>query len=75
MEDNQEQKQFGARLKKARENIGMSRTELACALKLSENTIGQYERGARDPKTPVLIKILPLLNVSADWLLGVGYED
>lgn len=51
------------RLKKCREDRGISQTALANALGLSIGGIGGYENGSRFPKAEILAKIAEYFNV------------
>ena len=58
------------RLKKLREEKGLTQKELAQALGLSsKSTITNYEQNDRDPDYETLIKIAKYFEVSIDYLL------
>ena len=65
-------KNFAERLKQARLKANLSRKELGDAINVSPNGYGLYETGKRDVSTTALIRIARLLNVSADWLIGLA---
>lgn len=52
------------RLKDARENLGMSRVELADLLHISPKEIYNYEKGASEIRNDILIELLRILNIS-----------
>ena len=54
---------FKDRLKKIRENRGLSQVALADALGLSIGGVGGYENGSRLPKPEILSKIAEFFNV------------
>jgi transcriptional regulator with XRE-family HTH domain len=59
------------RLRKLREEKGLTQKELAQALGLnSKSTITNYEQNDRDPDYETLIKIAKYFEVSIDYLLG-----
>ena len=59
------------RLRKLREERGLTQKELAQALGLSsKSTITNYEQNDRDPDYGTLIKIANYFEVSIDYLLG-----
>ena len=59
------------RLRKLREERGLTQKELAQALGLSsKSTITNYEQNDRDPDYETLIKIANYFEVSIDYLLG-----
>jgi len=62
---------FGSRLKEARLNSKMSRNELAQAVGVTQSAIGNYELEISSPKEPVLIQLMKVLNVDANYL----YQD
>lgn len=62
---------FKDRLKKLREDYGMSQMALADALGLSIGGIGGYENGSRLPKPEILAKIAEFFNVPIEDL-GYG---
>lgn len=48
---------------------------LAEKLRVSEDTIGNYERDKREPDDEMKLKIARIFNVSVDYLLGlINYE-
>ena len=61
---------FHENLKRARENLGFTRQELARVLFLSPQNYGQYEKGVREPKLDTLCRMSQVLGVSTDELLG-----
>ncbi|MBP3972713.1 helix-turn-helix transcriptional regulator [Bacillus sp. WL1] len=63
-------KTFGNRIRDLRKQKGITQKELAQSLKLSESTIGMYERNERQPDYNTLIRIADYFNVSTDFLLG-----
>lgn len=69
-----ELKDFGFRLKKARETKEMSMEELAKLVGTTKGSIWKYEQGLREPKASVSIAIANSLDVSWDWLIGEKEE-
>lgn len=61
---------FGETLSLLREVKGLSRSELAKALKTSPATLGKMEEGMRSPTIPELVAIGNYFNVSYDYMLG-----
>lgn len=62
--------EFGARLKKAREDIGLRQSEVCTALEIPKvQTLSAYERGINFPPIETLKKLATYYNVSTDWLL------
>lgn len=69
--DQQRRKEFANRLQEARQKAGMKQKEVAYKVNAALTTIAGYEQGRADPQIPMLIRIAQVLNVSADWLLGL----
>lgn len=64
------QKEFGKRLKKARENGGFSSASaFARALKIEVATYRYYERGQREPPFSLFPEICRLTGASTDYLI------
>ena len=59
---------FGERLRRKREELGMSRAELADRLGVSRSTIGNYETGVSAPKEEVLLRLFDALGVDPNYL-------
>ena len=57
------------RLKKLRNNKGISQLKLAIDLNMNQNSISRYESGAREADYATLIKLADYFNVSIDYLL------
>lgn len=64
---------FGKKLKILRQNVGMTRKELAKKLGITEISVGNYERGLREPSIEKLIVLSKLFDVTIEEL--VGYDD
>lgn len=62
---------FGDRLKRLRQERGITQAELAGKLGVSPSAVGMYEQGRRDPDGAVLARIASVLRCSADELLNV----
>lgn len=60
-----------ARLRAARERLGLAQIDLARRLQLSDGACGQWERGDKVPAADNLKRLSQILNVSADWLLDL----
>jgi transcriptional regulator with XRE-family HTH domain len=59
---------FGERMKQAREQLGLSRIELAEKLHVTKSAISNYENGVSSPKEDVLLKIFDALGVDPNFL-------
>lgn len=58
------------RLKELRNKNGITQSDLAKFLNVSQGTIGNWESGNRTPDLEMIIKIALYFNVSTDYLLG-----
>lgn len=56
-------------LKRVREAVRMSQTELADKIGVQPNAVSQYESGARTPRAALLLKIAQVLGCTVDELL------
>ena len=63
---------FGQRLKKVLTERNMMQKELAEKIGVNEMAISRYIHGGRMVSVSILIDICKVLNVSADYLLGLG---
>lgn len=61
---------FSSKLKKARQDTGMTQREVAKELKLSKSTIASYETGRTQPDIEMLGILTDFYEVDANWLLG-----
>ena len=62
---------FEKRLKEARIRLNMTQEDLAKAVGCSKGAIGNYESGVSSPKETILIKLMEVLQVDANYL----YQD
>lgn len=62
---------FGQRLQERREELGLSRTELARILGVSQSAISNYESGANSMREEVLLRLFKALDVEPNYL----YQD
>ena len=67
--------ELGKRLRKAREERGLSGSELAARIGLERSAIPQYEAGRSLPSVTVLKKMARALGVSLDWLCFEEPDD
>ena len=57
------------RLKKLREDKGITQLKLAMDLNMNQNNISRYENGTREADYETLIKLADYFDVSIDYLL------
>ena len=62
------------RFVQARKKLGITQTDLAERMDVSQGAVSAWERGERDPGSDMVAKMAEVLGVSADWLLGAS-ED
>lgn len=62
---------FGRLLKKIREDKGLSQNQLAKLAGLTSSAISQFESNLRKPSFEAIISLSKVLEVSADYLLGI----
>lgn len=60
---------MGDRIREARKNKKFTQEQLAELLDISVEFVSHIERGSRLPSMQVFIKLIEVLNVSADYLL------
>lgn len=60
---------FGDRLKELRKSQGLTQEDLATAINVSRQSIGNYENYSVYPDLDTLVKIADFFNVSTDYLL------
>lgn len=65
---------FGSNLISLREEIGMTRKELAKALEIPYTTLRNYETDQREPGHKLLILMAHTFSVSVDFLLGIDLD-
>lgn len=61
---------LGNRLKDLREEMNLTREELAYKLNISYSAVSKYETNVRFPDKETLYKLADYFNVSVDYLLG-----
>lgn len=64
-------KQFGSRLKQARINKKISATSISKILGITQQGYSKYETGESEPPIVNIWTLAKILDVSADWLIGV----
>lgn len=62
---------FQDRLRKAREHVGMTQSDLATATGVSLNSLNRYEKGQRTPSKDVVQAIATATAISLEWF----YQD
>ena len=62
---------LGNRIKKERENLNLSREDLAKKIGVSYSAIAMYEQGNREPNNEILLKMCEIFDCSMDYLIGL----
>lgn len=62
---------IGESIRKARNNMGLTQSELARRIGLAAITIRQYENGSREPRLNTIKQIAAVLNVQPEYFLPV----
>lgn len=65
---------FGDKLRKARLQKGWTQEQLAQQIGIAKSTLTGYEKGNREPDVFKIKRILEILDVDSDYLLGVSRE-
>lgn len=71
MFDANEMKQLGGRISACRQNRNMTQEELAYRLGITPQALSKWERGVGLPDVSMLVDLCRLLEVGADYLLGI----
>lgn len=66
---------IGNRIKEARENLKLSRNELANLLGVTPSAVSNYENNISSPKEPVLYKLFEALQCDANFLFQDEMEE
>lgn len=66
---------FGQRLNFLRKNAKLTTEELAKNLNVATSTLGGWERGVSRPSIEGVIAIADYFKVSADYLLGLNFDN
>lgn len=64
---------LGYRIRKTRQQVGMTQGEFAQMLGVNNNYVGLVERGSKNPSDRLLKRVADATGVSFDWL-KTGYE-
>lgn len=59
---------FGEQLRRRREELGISRAELADRLGITRSAVGNYETGVSTPKEDILLQLFNALQVEPNYL-------
>lgn len=62
---------YTTRLIEARKKAGLSQTQVANALQITQQQYSRYEKGDNELPLRYLVMLCSLLSISADWILGL----
>jgi repressor LexA len=65
---------FGERMRQRREELGLSRAELAEKLGVSRSAVGNYEINVSAPKEEILLRLFDALDVDPNYLYCDSYR-
>ena len=60
---------MGDRIKESRRKCNLTQEELAEKLDVTSTYVSELERGLKLPSMPLFLKLVEILNVSADYLI------
>ena len=63
---------YGERIKEARKAKGLTQTEAANQLGVIQQAWQRLESGKLDPRMSTIYNVCKILDISADWLLGLN---
>ena len=65
---------FASRLKKAREETGLTQRDVTKETGIPQSTLANYETGRTQPDIETLGILIDFYEVNADWILGTGIK-
>lgn len=60
---------IGSQIAKLRRENGMRQAELAKLLHICPSAVGMYEQGRRTPSLDIVVRLMQVFGVTADFLL------
>lgn len=66
---------YGKRLKEYRERNKLTQNDMSRLLELKQGNYSRLEKGTQDIKLSMILNLCEKLNLSADWLLGIGERE
>ncbi|MBQ3441720.1 MAG: helix-turn-helix transcriptional regulator, partial [Selenomonadaceae bacterium] len=64
-------KDFASRLKRIRQDLGLSQRQLGDLINISPQAFYYYENGKRDVSVPTIIRLAKALNMNGNQILGL----
>ncbi len=62
---------LNARIKELRKELGLSQTDLAREVGVSQDAVSLWELGKREPSVTELVKLARFFNTTLDYLVGL----
>lgn len=66
---------FGQRLKKLRQDLGLSQRDFASRIGVTASALSSYEKGTMNPSLAVAVNVAAEFGESLDWLCGLSEID
>ena len=66
---------FGSQMRLRREELGLSRAQLAEELGVSSSAISNYENGLSSPKEEILLRLFDALRVDPNYLYRGSFRE
>jgi transcriptional regulator with XRE-family HTH domain len=66
---------LSVKLREARKKKGLTQKDIAAALEVSQSNVSNYEKGNYSLSSEQIIKLVKVLECSADYLLGLIDEE
>lgn len=66
---------FGQRLKKLRQDLGLSQRDFASRIGVTASALSSYEKGTMNPSLAVAVNAATEFGESLDWLCGLTEND
>ena len=66
---------FGSQMRRRREELGLSRVQLAEELSVSPSAISNYENGVSSPKEDVLLRLFDALQIDPNYLYRDSFRS
>ncbi len=75
MSEIDKKKEMGLKLKKIREDLGLTQAEFSKKVSLTQAAISQFEKAERFPSSDALQRIAKGLGVTVDFILSTSDEE
>jgi transcriptional regulator with XRE-family HTH domain len=69
------QKSIGARLREARETLGITQVDASAALRIPRTSVTAMEKGTRNVSATELTELSALYRRSVEWILGAELNE